>query len=137
MVRFVGAWLLVAGPLDQAVRELEEEDFERESLTRAAAHVGPLSPVSSWWLLVPPVYYVLHRRRNNAYRRQVAEAMTGEELAEFAHLRDVFGAWAWELREAYEWPRWSFWALVAAMLLLCAARTATRTRRRQRALGGG
>jgi hypothetical protein len=26
---FLGAWLLVAGPLDQAVREVEENEFER------------------------------------------------------------------------------------------------------------
>jgi hypothetical protein len=32
---FLGAWLLVIGPLGQAVRELEEEEFERDSFARA------------------------------------------------------------------------------------------------------
>ncbi len=70
--------------------------------------------------------------------------MPAEELAAFAHLRDVFSAWAfvaagasliatketWELHEAYVRPQWSFWALVGVLLLVCGARTAVRTRGR-------
>lgn len=33
---FLGAWLLVAGPLHQATRELEEEEIERDDLARIA-----------------------------------------------------------------------------------------------------
>jgi hypothetical protein len=32
---FLGAWLLVARPLDQAVREVEENEFEQDASTAA------------------------------------------------------------------------------------------------------
>jgi hypothetical protein len=65
------------------------------------------------------------------------------ELEAFAHLRDVASAWifvaagasliaikeTWELHEHYEWPGWTFWALVGAMVLVCAVRVASRLRR--------
>jgi hypothetical protein len=48
---FLGAWLLVAGPLDQAVREIEETGFEHEALEQAKGQVEEPPPVSNWWLL--------------------------------------------------------------------------------------
>ena len=51
---FLGAWLLVAGPLDQAVREIEETGFEHEALEEAKGRVEEPAPVSRWWLLLPP-----------------------------------------------------------------------------------
>ena len=36
---FLGAWLLVAGPLDQAVREIEDQAFQHEALDEAKAVV--------------------------------------------------------------------------------------------------
>jgi hypothetical protein len=61
----------------------------------------------------------------------------------FDHLRDVAGAWflvaagasliavaeTWGLREVYQWGEWSFWALLAAMLLLGALVIVARIRR--------
>jgi len=64
---FVGAWLLVFGPLNQAIRELQEEEFERESIERAVHEIEVPPPVSPWWLVVPPVYVVLRRRRGRVY----------------------------------------------------------------------
>ena len=143
---FLGAWLLVAGPLDQAVRELEDQDFEHDALTEAASRVERPAPVSSWWLLVPPVWWVLRQRRENEYRRQVGEAMGDEDRAAFLKFRDVVGAWAyvaagafliavketWELHESYEWPHWVFWALIVVMLLACVASTRSRLLRRHK-----
>ena len=140
---FAGAWLLVIGPLGQAVRELEDEEFERDSLIRAAHQVEKPPSISAWWWLLPPVYYVLRRRHDRVYRERITAVMKPEELESFAHLRDVASAWifvaagasliaikeTWELHEQYEWPGWTFWALVAAMLLVCSARIASLLRR--------
>jgi hypothetical protein len=141
---FLGAWLLVAGPLDQALRELDDEEFERDSLARAAKDVEQPPQVSHWWMLLPPAYYVLRRRRDGEYRQRIVAAMPREDLEAFLHLRDVASAWAyvaagasliavketWELHEAYEWPQWAFWALAAGTLLACGAFTTARARRR-------
>lgn len=129
---FVGAWLLVFGPLHQAIREVEEEEFERDAIARAVQQVEVPPRVSAWWLFAPPVYYVLRRRRDRRYKQRVRDAMSPEDVRAFAHLRDVASAWflvaagasliaakeTWELVETYEWPEWSFWALLAAMLVL-------------------
>ena len=72
---FVGAWLLVAGPLDQAVREIEETGFEHERLEEAAARVEEPEPVSRWWLLLPPIWWLLKRHHDSIYRHMIGEAM--------------------------------------------------------------
>lgn len=90
---FVGAWLLVFGPFNQAILELEEAEFERASITRAEREIEVPPRVSPWWLAVPPAYFVLHRRRNRIYKQRVREAMPADDLQAFAHLREVAGAW--------------------------------------------
>ena len=129
---FLGAWLLVAGPLDQAVREIEDAGFEHEALDQAKAQVEEPPPVSSWWLLLPPVWWFLRRRRESIYRHRVGEAMDDEDLLAFLTVKDILNAWlyvaagasliavkeTWELHEAYEWPEWAFWLGVVGMLRL-------------------
>jgi hypothetical protein len=142
---FLGAWLLVAGPLSQATRELEEEDFERDSLAEAARNVPKPESVSGWWWMFPPAHYFLQRRRSQDYRRAVWEALPDEHAVAFASFRDKADAWfyvaagafligikeTWELHEAYEWPQWTFWAFLVAMSILCVASTGARMRRRR------
>src|SRR6201996_8758304 len=141
---FLGAWLLVAGPLDQAVREVEDQEFEHEVLDRAAARVEEPPPISNWWLLLPPVWWFLRRRRESIFRHRVGEAMDDEDLLAFLTVKDILNAWlyvaagasliavkeTWELHEAYEWPEWAFGLLVVGMLVFCVAITVGRTRRR-------
>jgi len=142
---FVGAWLLVVGPLDQAMRELDDVDFERDSIARASETVEAPPQVSWKWLLVPPVYYWLRRRRDARYKQRIAAAMAPEDLRALMQLRDAASAWAyvaagaaliaveqtWGLHEAYEWDTWTVWVLVAVMLGLCAASAILRLRRRR------
>jgi hypothetical protein len=141
---FLGAWLLVAGPLDQAVREVEENEFERDAVTEAASQVEP-PRVSGWWLLLPPVWWVLRQRRVSEYWDRVSEAMDDHDLVALLKFKDVFSAWAyvaagasliavketWELHESYEWSQWVFWALLGAMLLACVGSTRIRYHHRK------
>ncbi|OJU81862.1 MAG: hypothetical protein BGO11_17155 [Solirubrobacterales bacterium 70-9] len=143
---FLGAWLLVAGPLDQAVREIEETGFEHERLEEAVEQVEEPAPVSNWWLLVPPVWWLLRRKRESIYRHLVGEALADEDLLAFLTVKDILNAWlyvaagasliavkeTWELHEAYEWPEWVFWLGAVGMLTFCIAITVGRTLRRHR-----
>jgi hypothetical protein len=143
---FLGAWLLVAGPLDQAVREIEEAGFEHERLEEAKDRVEEPPPVSKWWLLLPPVWWLLTRKREAIYRHLVGEAMDDEDLLAFLTVKDILNAWlyvaagafliavkeTWELHEAYEWPEWVFWLGVVGMLTFCIMITVGRTVRRHR-----
>jgi hypothetical protein len=51
---FVGAWLLVFGPLDQAILKLEDDEFERDSITRDKREIEVPPRVSAWLLTVLP-----------------------------------------------------------------------------------
>lgn len=142
---FFGAWMLVAGPLSQASRELEEEEIEREDLARAAKQAGRPEPVSAWWWLLPPVHYLLKRRSSEEYRDRVLTAMPAEKAAAFVSYRDKADTWAivgtgaffiavketWELREAYEWPEIVFWLLIVVMIGVAVAATVARRKRRR------
>jgi hypothetical protein len=140
---FLGAWLLVAGPLVQGTRELQGEDIERNDMARAAATLPKPPPVSTWWLLLPPAYYWLHRRRLHAYQQAVLKAMPSDKAQAFQSFREKANAWlfvasgaallalkeTWTLREAYGWPAVVFWLLVALMGSLCVANTLAQLRR--------
>ncbi|HWH20683.1 MAG TPA: hypothetical protein VN671_09120 [Solirubrobacterales bacterium] len=142
---FLGAWLLVAGPLDQAVREIDEQEFRPESLEEAKEQVAEPEPISKWWLLLPPVWWYLRRRREGNYRRQIGEAMEPGDRLALLTIKDILNAWlyvavgaaligikeTWELHEAYEWPESVFCALVVLMVVLCVGATTIRARHRQ------
>ena len=106
---FLGAWLLVAGPLDQAVREIEEAGFEHEVLEAAKAHVEEPPPVSRWWLVLPPLNAWLY-------------VAVGAALIAVKEI--------WELHEAYDWPEWTFFLGIVGMVVFCVSITVGRTRRR-------
>jgi hypothetical protein len=141
---FFGAWLLVAGPLDQAVREVEDEEFEHGKLIEAKSRVEEPPPVSAWWLLLPPVWWWLRQRRGSLYQEKVAEAMDDSDLLALLTVKEILNAWffvaggafliaikeTWELHESYEWPEWVFWAVVVVMLIVCVFSTRGRVLRR-------
>jgi hypothetical protein len=141
---FLGAWLLVAGPLDQAVREIADQEFRHEALEEAKARVDEPEPVSRWWLLLPPVWWVKQQRRNSIYQHQVGAAMTTKDLLAFLTIKDILNAWlyvavgaaligvkeTWELHEEYEWPEWAFWGLLVLAVVLCVGSTLLRARHR-------
>ena len=52
---FLGAWLLVAGPLLQGALELRDEEMDREGFERVKTDMVYPEPISRWWWLLPPV----------------------------------------------------------------------------------
>jgi hypothetical protein len=141
---FLGAWLLVAGPLAQATRELQEEELEHHDLDRAAAVLPRPPPVPAWWLLLPPAYCWLRRHRQRAYRQAVIEALPSDKAQAFRRLREKADAWffvaagaalialqqTWTVRETYGCPAVAFWLLTALMACLCVANRVAQVRRR-------
>ena len=138
---FLGAWLLVAGPLFQAAVELDAQEDRRGGVTRLARQTER-PRLSPWWWLLPPVAYALQRRRQRDVRRQLFDALTAEELEGFVEFTSVATGWAlvaagaffiavketYELAELYEWPLGVFVALLVVMLAVCAANTVVRVR---------
>ena len=148
---FLGAWLLVAGPIYQAALELAGEEFERSDLERARDLTPAPPPVSRWWLLLPPVAFLLHRRRHHQQRDALMDVLTRAQLEQLMHFSEVATAWlfvacgasliavkeTWELHETYEWSVGVFVALVVVMIIVCAANTALRVQRREDILARG
>jgi hypothetical protein len=140
---FLGAWLLVAGPVYQAAIELQEEEVDRDALLATKDTVPRPQPLSGWWWLLPPIAFLKQRRLSNDYRQAVMNAVPGEVMKQFVHFSDKAMGWllvaagaflisvkeTWELRELQEWSVVVFWALLVAMLLLALGYTVYRMRR--------
>ncbi|MGI3785300.1 MAG: hypothetical protein ACRYG2_31485 [Janthinobacterium lividum] len=146
---FLGAWLLVAGPLFQAAVELDAGEHQRDWLTEAAKRVDPQPRLSPWWWVLPPVAYVLARRRQRDYHERVLDALTPAEVETFVEYSNVSTGWAmvaagaffiavketYEVVELYAWPLWLLVVLLVVMLAGCAANTVVRVRRAHQMVG--
>jgi hypothetical protein len=128
---FVGAWLLVAGPVFQASVELQSEG---EVMDRVRSHLQNIprpEPVSVWWWLLPPVRVVLQSRRSDRHREALLAELSREEFEAITRFKKIargwmyvaLGAWliawkeTWELVEHEEWPTALFWVLLVVMTL--------------------
>jgi hypothetical protein len=137
---FLGAWLLVAGPVYQAVLELRAERIESDRLRRAAHEVTPPSPVSPWWWLLPPVKLVLERRRRERHQDLVVSHLSDEDYEALRSFINKATGWllvgsgglliaakeTFELVEHEEWPTAAFWVLVVAMTGLAVGHASAR-----------
>jgi hypothetical protein len=83
-VGFLGAWLLVAGPLYQGALELREEEVDREGIEASTARVPRPDPPSPWWWLLPPAVYLIRRHRGNASVLNTALRMIHDERQQTA-----------------------------------------------------
>lgn len=138
---FIGAWLLVAGPVYQAAMELDEYDIKREQYRDW--RFPPERRVSRWWWLVPPVAYWLRRQEHDRLRREFMHALTPEQRATLVSFINKATGWllvgfgalgiatkeTWELCEPYDWPPVVFWLLVPIMTAICLGYTVGRVRR--------
>ncbi|UDY24445.1 hypothetical protein [Nocardioides sp. Kera G14] len=137
---FLGAWLLVAGPIYQAIQELKSEDIERDVLVTATEVVGPPKHTSPWWWLIPPVAWWLRQKRQRDYQLKVALVLDDEEYASLLSFVNKAWGWlvvglgafliaikeTWELFEHREWSHGAYVATVVGMLVLCFFHSAAR-----------
>lgn len=146
---FLGAWLLVAGPLFQAYLELREQEVDREGFAKVDKSIPKPNPFSAWWWLLPPVAWFKQRSRNRAHQREVMKVLdqrTTEQAVSFFNKANgwfIVAAGAsflgvketWDLVEAWDWPVWVFWMLVVLCPVLCVANLAARAIQSERMLG--
>jgi hypothetical protein len=146
---FLGAWLLVGGPVYQAAIELSDEEFQRTDMERALDTTPAPPRISRWWLLLPPAAYALNLRRRRAWHRALIGVLTRSELERLMHFSETATAWlfvaagasliaikeTWDLHAAYDWSTAAFIAIVVAMAIVCIANTILRVQRRQAILG--
>ncbi|WP_433202754.1 hypothetical protein ACQP1G_12835 [Nocardia sp. CA-107356] len=144
---FVGAWLLVAGPVYQGVVELGELGFDASAI-RAQEEAIPRRRVSPWWWLLPPVAYVLTRRTQKAWQQQMMASLTPPQRAELVTYFGKAAGWfvvgggasligikeAIELVHALDWPGLITIPLVVLAAAIALAFTVFRVRLTERAL---
>jgi hypothetical protein len=137
---FLGAWLLVAGPLYQGAIELGEEDVDRDAIEESTARVPQPEPPSPWWWLLPPAVYVIRRRRGRAFRRAALAELSAAQREQLTRFVNKASGWftvaigaallaaeqTWQLIERARWPAWLFWPLVVVMLGVSVLYTAVR-----------
>ncbi|KAA0023437.1 hypothetical protein [Antrihabitans cavernicola] len=140
---FLGAWLLVAGPIYQASIELQSEDVELDRIRAATADIPSPPRVSIWWWLLPPVRMLLTRRRRKRHQRDIVDRMSDEDLFAFTSLRNKSLGWmlvalggfliaakeTYELAEGLEWPMWVVPVLVVVMFAFAVSLTIAQNRR--------
>jgi hypothetical protein len=143
---FVGAWLLVAGPLLQGALELRDEEMDREGFEKVRNDVHPLPRVSRWWWLLPPVAIYKNRKRSDDFRRQTMGVLTVEQRAQFVGFTNKATGWftvaggafliflkeAWELAEIYELALWIYIVVVILLAIAAVANTIVRLSRSDR-----
>ena len=148
---FLGAWLLVAGPLYQGALELREEDIDREEIKATTSRVPRQEPPSPWWWLLPPVMYLIRRQRGHAYRQAVLAELTEAQRDQFTSFINKATGWftvaigaallaaeqTWQLIERHHWPGWLFCPLIIGMLGASVLNTALRMIHDGRPTGSG
>jgi hypothetical protein len=145
---FVGAWVLVAGPVYQGAVELAEMEVDRTAIRSTAEAVPRPDRVSPWWWLVPPVAYVKISRKQSVWQQQVMASLTPQQRLGFITYSNKAAGWfivgagaaligveqAVGLTEAMGWPGLTTIPLVLAALAAAAGYTVRRMHLTQRAL---
>ena len=146
---FLGAWLLVAGPLIQAYLELREEEIDRESWEKANKSIPKPEGFSAWWWLLPPVAWLKQTARNRQHQQQVVKVLDPRVTEQAVSFFNKANGWfivaggaaflgvkeTWDLVEAWAWPVWVFWVLVVVSPTLCVVNLVMRAIQSERMLG--
>ena len=139
----LGAWLLFAGPVQQAVQELHAEQVEHARLRGQHQLVARPAPVPAWLWLLPPVALVLRRKRATAFQHEYFKSLDIDQrraLLSFLNLASGWsvvaaGAWLIALSETYSitnehgWPLVWFAVISGAVTIIAAAYAIERVRR--------
>jgi hypothetical protein len=142
-VGFLGAWLLVAGPLYQGALELLEADIDREGIDASIASIPRPDPPSPWWWLLPPVIYLIRRQRSKAFRQAALAQLTQSQRDQAISFFNKASGWftvalgaallaaeqTWQVIDRQHWPGWLFWILIIVMLGVSVLNTALRMTR--------
>jgi hypothetical protein len=145
---FLGAWLLVGGPIFQAAIELRDETIDRDAFAATMKTLPPVPRTSPWWWLLPPVAYVLIRRRSTTAREAVLRAMDVGQRAQFLGFQNKARGWfavaagaflialkeTGELVELYELPIWVFWVGIVVLSIAAVGSTISQMSRSDAAL---
>jgi len=147
---FLGAWLLVAGPLYQAALELRAEDIEIERIKSVKDSITLPPAISVWWWLLPPFKISLERKRSRLYRRIYIKALTTEDASALVSFISKATAWmfvatgglliaikeTYELIHILEIPIALFWIAIIIMPAFCIGNIIIRTARSKKLLDG-
>jgi hypothetical protein len=142
-IGFLGAWMLVAGPLYQGALELLEEDVDREGIEATIVRIPRPDPPSPWWWLLPPIMYLIRRHRSNAFRRAAMAQLTPAQRAQSTTFINKAAGWftvalgaallaaeqTWQVIGRQHWPAWLFWILITVMLGVSVLNTTLRMTR--------
>jgi hypothetical protein len=137
---FLGAWLLVAGPLYQGALELLEQDIDREGIDASIARIPRPESPSAWWWLLPPIMYLIRRYRSNAFRHAAMAQLTQAQRDQSNVFINKATGWftvavgaallaaeqTWQVVDRQHWPAWLFWILIILMLGVSVLNTALR-----------
>jgi hypothetical protein len=138
---FLGAWLLVAGPMLQGAIELRDEDLDRDAFTVDGVQKVPEpAPVSNWWWLLPPVAYYKNRKRRQAHHDAIFATLTQSQREQFVGFTNKATGWftvaggaflialkeTWELTELFELALWVYIVVVVVLAVACVANTIAR-----------
>lgn len=91
---FLGAWLLFAGPIYQAVLELRDEDIEIDRIRAAKASVQKPENVSAWWWILPPLKIYKEFASRRAYQWRYVKTLTREDLESVVSFQSKAFAWS-------------------------------------------
>jgi hypothetical protein len=137
---FVGAWLLVAGPLLQGAVELRDEEMDREGFERVRPAVQAVPRPSRWWWLLPPVAIYKNSKRTREFQRKTMGELTAEQRAQFVGFSNKAAGWftvaggafliflkeAWELAHLFHLQMWLYVVVVVVLAVAAVANTVTR-----------
>jgi hypothetical protein len=140
---FIGAWLLVAGPLYQAAIELMEDAEQADDIQQSMRDAPVVEQVSRLWWLFPPAYFLLRRRASKRQQAALFRALTPDQRRRFLTFVNKAGGWmtvaagaflialkeTWELTEVSHWPAWVFWALAVVLAIASIGNAAVRVSR--------
>jgi hypothetical protein len=140
---FAGAWLLVGGPVYQAVLELDSEEFEFDRIRELRTKIPAPPPISPWWWLLPPIGYLLERRRRDHYQHLLIAQMADDDYQALRSYMNKATGWLYvagggfllAIGETYaiveheDWPIGIFWLLIAVMTALAIGHAWYRQRR--------
>jgi hypothetical protein len=140
---FIGSWFLFAGPIYQAVLELQDQDIEFDRLRAAGAKVPRPAKLSGWFWIIFPVKLYVEYRRNKYQQQHILKLLDRNDIESLVSFRNKSTAWlfvalggaciaskeTYELAEHYELSGQVLLLLIVVMIALSIINLAYRLKR--------